>query len=51
MRIAAVRIMLRSPLRSLSKIGIIHVVVNINCNYRHAAVAGDVLRIETELCR
>ncbi len=28
-----------------------HVVVNINCNYRNAVVAGDVLRIETELCR
>ena len=38
-------------LESLAKKGIIHVVVNMNCNYRHAAVAGDVLRIETELCR
>jgi thioesterase-3 len=38
-------------MQSLAKKGIIHVVVNINCNYRHAAVAGDVLRIETELGR
>ena len=38
-------------LKSLERKGIIHVVVNINCNYRHSAVAGDVLRIETELCR
>ena len=36
---------------SLANRGIIHVVVNINCNYRNAAVAGNVLRIETELCR
>ena len=36
---------------SLAKRKIIHVVVNINCNYRHAAVAGEVLRIETELGR
>ena len=38
-------------MESLAKKGIIHVVVNINCNYRNAAVAGDVLRVETELCR
>ena len=38
-------------MKSLGKKGIIHVVVNINCNYRNSAVAGDVLRIETELCR
>jgi thioesterase-3 len=38
-------------MKSLAEKGIIHVVVNINCNYRNAAVAGDVLRIETELCR
>jgi thioesterase-3 len=38
-------------MQSLAKKGIIHVVVNINCNYRNAAVAGDVLRIETELGR
>ncbi len=31
--------------------GIIHVVVNINCNYRSSAVVGDVLRLETELAR
>ena len=38
-------------MKSLAEKGIIHVVVNINCNYRKAAVAGDVLRIETELGR
>ena len=38
-------------MESLAKKGIIHVVVNINCNYRNSAVAGDVLRIETELGR
>ena len=38
-------------LLSLAKKGIIHVVVNINCNYRNSAAAGDVLRIETDLCR
>ena len=38
-------------MQSLAKKGIIHVVVNINCNYRNAAVAGDVLMIETELRR
>ena len=36
---------------SLIKKGIIHVVVNINCNYRSSAVVGDVLRLETSLAR
>jgi len=36
---------------SLKKKGIIHVVVNINCNYRSSAVVGDVLRLETALAR
>jgi thioesterase-3 len=36
---------------SLIKKGIIHVAVNINCNYRSSAVVGDVLRLETELAR
>ncbi len=36
-------------MKSLAQKGIMHVVVSINCNYRHAVVAGDVLRIETEL--
>ena len=36
---------------SLIKKGIIHVMVNINCNYRSSAVVGDVLRLETELAR
>ena len=36
---------------SLAKKGLIHVAVNINCNYRNSAVAGDVLRVETELYR
>ncbi len=36
---------------SLMKKGIIHVVVNINCNYRSSAVVGDMLRLETELAR
>ncbi len=36
---------------SLIKKGVIHVMVNINCNYRSGAVVGDVLRIETELAR
>jgi len=35
----------------LIKKEIIHVVVNINCNYRNSAVVGDVLRLETELAR
>jgi thioesterase-3 len=35
----------------LKKKGIIHVAVNINCNYRSGAVVGDVLRLETELAR
>ena len=35
----------------LKKKGIIHVVVNINCNFRSSAVVGDVLRLETELAR
>lgn len=34
---------------SLIKKGIIHVVVNINCNFRSSAVVGDLLRLETEL--
>ena len=38
-------------MKSLAQKGIIHVVVNINCNYRKAAVVGDVLRVETELGR
>jgi len=36
---------------SLIKKGIIHVAVNINCNYRSSAVVGDVLRLETALAR
>ena len=36
---------------SLIKEGIMHVVVNINCNFRSSAVVGDVLRLETELAR
>ena len=36
---------------SLIKKGIIHVVVNINCNYRSSAVVGDVLRLETAMAR
>ena len=36
---------------SLIKKGIIHVVVNINCNFRSCAVVGDLLRLETELVR
>jgi len=36
---------------SLVKKGIIHVVVNINCNFRSGAVVGDLLRLETELMR
>lgn len=36
---------------SLIKRGIIHVAVNINCNYRSSAIVGDVLRIETALAR
>lgn len=35
----------------LKKKRIIHVAVNINCNYRSGAVVGDVLRLETELAR
>ena len=35
----------------LKKKGTIHVVVNINCNFRSSAVVGDVLRLETELAR
>lgn len=35
----------------LIKKGTIHVVVNINCNFRSSAVVGDVLRLETELAR
>lgn len=29
--------------------GVIHVVVNINCNYKSSAVMGDTLRVETDL--
>lgn len=36
---------------SLIRKGIIHVVVNINCNYRSSALVGDVLRLETALAR
>jgi len=36
---------------SLIKKGIIHVMVNINCNFRSGAVVGDLLRLETELMR
>ena len=35
----------------LKKKRTIHVVVNINCNFRSSAVVGDVLRLETELAR
>jgi len=35
----------------LIKKGTIHVVVNINCNFRSSAVVGDVLRLETKLAR
>ncbi len=38
-------------MESLARKEFIHVVVNINCNYRSSAVVGDVLRIETELRR
>lgn len=36
---------------SLIRKGIIHVVVNINCNFKSSAVVGDQLRVETELLR
>jgi len=36
---------------SLIKKGIIHVVVNINCNFKSSAIVGDLLRIETKLIR
>jgi len=36
---------------SLIKKGIIHVVVNINCNFKSSAIVGDLLRIETKLMR
>jgi len=36
---------------SLMKKGIIHVVVNINCNFKSSAIVGDLLRIETKLMR
>lgn len=36
---------------SLVSKGIIHVVVNINCNFKSSAVVGDRLRVETELLR
>ena len=35
----------------LHKKGIIHVVVNININYRKGAAVGDILRIETDLMK
>ena len=35
----------------LHKKGIIHVVVNININYRKGATVGDILRIETDLLK
>lgn len=38
-------------MKTLVKDGIVHVAVNINCNFRDSAVVGDTLRIETELCR
>ncbi|MBT8350801.1 MAG: acyl-CoA thioesterase [Deltaproteobacteria bacterium] len=38
-------------MKTLAEDGIIHVAVNINCNFRDSAVVGDTLRIETELCR
>ena len=36
---------------SLIRKGIIHVTVNINCNFKSSAVVGDQLRVETELLR
>jgi thioesterase-3 len=36
---------------NLHKKGIIHVVVNININYRKGAQVGDILRIETDLSK
>ncbi len=36
---------------SLNKKGIIHVAVNINCNFRNSAIVGDLLRLETKLIR
>jgi len=36
---------------NLHKKGIIHVVVNININYRKGAAVGDILRIETDLMK
>ena len=36
---------------SLIRKGIIHVAVNINCNFKSSAVVGDQLRVETELLR
>ena len=38
-------------MKTLAEDGIVHVAVNINCNFRNSAVVGDTLRIETELCR
>ena len=38
-------------MKTLAEDGIVHVAVNINCNFRDSAVVGDTLRIETELCR
>ena len=35
----------------LHKKGIIHVVVNININYRKGAAVGDILRIETDIMK
>jgi YbgC/YbaW family acyl-CoA thioester hydrolase len=36
---------------SLTKKGIIHVAVNINCNFKSSAIVGDQLRLETMLMR
>ena len=36
---------------SLTKKGIIHVAVNINCNFKSSAIVGDHLRFETMLMR
>lgn len=42
---------IRDLFAALLKKNIIHVAVNINCNYRSSAAVGDILRIETELAR
>ena len=38
-------------MKTLAEDGIVHVAVNLNCNFRDSAVVGDTLRIETSLCR